>query len=92
MAKAKFPIGGLFEAITSVSELVKEAIPSDELRQQQFDENAPLRKLKKMKELLRKSRRYFKQNGLTVDEVSEFAEKIGQDKAFETLLIKELTK
>lgn len=92
MAKDKFPVGGLFSAITSVSELVKEAIPSDELRQQQFEENAPLRKLRKMRQLLNQSRRYFNKNGLTVDDVPEFAKLIGQDEAFEKLLTKELTK
>lgn len=92
MSKQKFPLDSLFTSITAVSELVKEIIPSDELREKEFEENAPIRKMRKLKQLLKKSVRYFRKNGLTVNEVEEFAAQIGQGKAFETLLTKELTK
>lgn len=92
MSKAKFPLDALFTSITAVSQLVRDAIPSDELRQQQFDENEPIRRLKQLKQLLRQSKRYFRQNHLTINEVDEFCKQIKQDEDFATLLRKELTK
>lgn len=92
MANKKFPIDSIFEAISAVAGTIEKAIPSDELRNKQFDETAPNRKARKLKRLLNESVRYFKKHQLTVAEVDEYATLIGMNNPqFIELLTKRLT-
>lgn len=87
----KFPVDSIFEAITAVAGTIEKAIPSDELRDRLFTENAPNRKARKLKRLLNESARYFKKHGLTANEVDEYAKLIGLDNpAFKELLLQRL--
>lgn len=87
----QFPVDSILQAITAVAGTIEKAIPSDELRDRLFTENAPNRKARKLRRLINESARYFKQHGLTVNEVDEYAKLIEMDNPmFKELLQKRL--
>lgn len=90
MSATKFPLDGLFTAITATASMISEAIPSDELRLKQFEEGAPERRAKALQKLVKQSATYFKKNHLGLEDIDEYCTLIGQDSNFASLLTTKL--